>query len=396
MYPPPVSEEESGHELHDHTSRQNRTQQPNPRAAPRKLGLDTLAWLPDRYDHGIAVVGCGGIVNDGHLPAYTSHGLNVVGCFDINLEAAQRTAERWNIERVFTSLEEVASDPSVEITDIAVPAWRQLETVRTLADAGKHLLCQKPLSDDFVQAVEIVRRAEAAGVKLAVNQQYRWSPVVRAMHTLIAQGRIGTATAAFVHESMANPWQLWPWLMEVPQLEVMYHSIHYLDGLRFLLGDHGEPEWVTSRHTRHPQQTPSAETKTITILDYPDGLQAFVAVDHNDRSDDVFGRVRVLGTTGVASGTMGLSYDYPSGRPDTVRWSAHDDPGGGFEIDLPGRWIPEGFVGPISSLMSAINDDAEPATSGRDNLKTLRLVHAAYRSAAENRSVSPLEIAADR
>ena len=130
----------------------------------------------------------------------------------------------------------------------------------------------------------------------------------------------------------------------------------------------------------------------MTILDYASGLQAFVAVDHNDASDDVFGRVRVLGTEGVTSGTMGLSYDYLHGRADTVRWSAHDDPGGGFETELPGRWIPEGFVGPVSSLMGAINDDTEPPTSGRDNLNTLRLVQAAYLSAAENRSVRPEEI----
>ena len=272
---------------------------------PARLGLDTRSWLPDRHDHGIAIVGCGGIVNDGHLPAYTSHGLNVVGCYDINPEAAQSTAERWGVERVFGSLEEVAGDPATEIADIAVPAWRQLELVRTLADSGKHLLCQKPLSDDFAQAVEIVQRAESAGVKLAVNQQYRWSPVVRAMHTLISQGRIGTPTAAFVHESLVNPWELWPWLMEVPQLEIMYHSIHYLDGMRFLLGAHGEPEWVTSRHTGHPLQTPSAETKTVTILDYADGTQAFVAVDHNDVSDDVFGRVRLLGTEGRRLGHHG-------------------------------------------------------------------------------------------
>ena len=363
---------------------------------PAALGLDTRSWLPDRHDHGIAIVGCGGITDDGHLPAYRAHGLNVVGCFDVNVETARSTAERWGIGRVFASLNEVVGNDSVDIVDVAVPPWHQLALARTLIGGGKHLLCQKPLSNVFAEAAEIVGLADAAGVKLAVNQQYRWSPVVRAMHTLLTQGRIGEPTAAFIHESLVNPWQLWPWLMKVPQLEIMYHSIHYLDGMRFLLGAHGEPEWVTSRHTRHPLQAPSAETKTVTILDYASGLQAFVAVDHNDVSDDVFGRVRVLGTEGVVSGTMGLSYDYPHGRADTVRWSAHNDPGGGFETDLPGRWIPEGFVGPISSLMAAINEDTEPPTSGRDNLNTLRLVNAAYLSAAENRSVRPSEIGTDR
>ena len=362
---------------------------------PAALGLDTRSWLPDRHDHGIAIVGCGGITNDGHLPAYRAHGLNVVGCFDVNVETARSTAERWGIGRVFASLNEVVGDDSVDIVDVAVPPWHQLALARTLIGGGKHLLCQKPLSNVFAEAADIVGLADAAGVKLAVNQQYRWSPVIRAMHTLISQGRIGTPTAASIHESMMNPWHLWPWLAETPQLEIMFHSIHYLDGMRSLLGAHGEPEWVTSRHARDRVAPVVGETKTVTILDFPDDLQAFVAVDHSDFSDDVFGRVRVLGTEGLVSGTMGLSYDYPHGRADTIRWSAHDNPGGGFETDLPGRWIPDGFIGPMSALMTAIESGGEAPNSGRDNLHTLRLVQAAYLSAAENRSVRPTEVGGD-
>ena len=73
---------------------------------------------------------------------------------------------------------------------------------------------------------------------------------------------------------------MWPWLAAAPRLEVNYHSIHYLDAMRSLFG---EPEWVTSRHTSYAEQGEvQGETKTITILDYEDGLQAMVAVNHYD------------------------------------------------------------------------------------------------------------------
>jgi predicted dehydrogenase len=58
-------------------------------------------------------------------------------------------------------------------------------------------------------------------------------------------------------------------------------------------------------------------------------------------------------------------------------------------------WIPDAFIGPIASLMEAIQTGGEPLTSGADNLKTLQVVHAAYRSAAEHRAVAPDEIGAE-
>jgi len=355
------------------------------------LELDYRARLSSGSDVEIAIVGCGGIVNYAHLPAYAAHGLNIVGCFDVDGEAACRTAEEFGIPRVYESVEDVANDPDVVIVDVAVPPWEQLNIVRKLVEAGKHVLCQKPLSNVFSEAVQIVEAAEDSGVLLAVNQQFRWSPAIKASRTLIDKGWIGQPTEVSIQESMFSPWHLWPWLAKSPQLEIMYHSIHYLDGIRFLFGD---PEWVTSRHTRSPgEDRVAGETKTITVLDYEDGLQALVAVNHANESDDVYGLIRFLGTGGVITGTMGLSYDYPDGREDTLRWSASAKyPEHRFEAKLEGKWIPDAFIGPMASLIDAVVEGGIPLTNGRDNLDTLRIVEAAYLSARENRSVRPDEI----
>ncbi len=58
-----------------------------------------------------------------------------------------------------------------------------------------------------------------------------------------------------------------------------------------------------------------------------------------------------------------------------------------FSATLPGKWIPDAFYGPMASLMEAIQTDGEPLTSAEDNLSTLRVVEAAYRSMSEARSV---------
>jgi predicted dehydrogenase len=355
------------------------------------LELDYQPLLPAKRDYGIAIVGCGGIVNYAHLPAYRKHNLNVVGCYDIRREHAEKTAQTYHIPRVYASLEELLADPEVAIVDIAVQPWHQAAIARQAIAAGKHLLCQKPLSDIFSEAVSIVQQAHAAGVKLAVNQQMRWDPGIRATAALIRKGWIGEPTDATIQVSVSTPWEMWPWLAKVPRLEVMYHSIHYIDSIRYLFGD---PAWVTSRHARSPLQGGAVgETKTITVLDYSSGLQVLIAVNHYNQTDEQFAIFRFIGTAGVISGTIGLMYNYPHGRPDTLCWSSKRYyPDKRFEAKLEGLWIPDAFIGPMASLMRAIQEDGTPETDGADNLNTLRIVNAAYLSAAENRSVQPSEI----
>src|SRR3954447_12449144 len=102
--------------------------------------------LPPKSDYGIGIVGCGGIVNYAHLPAYKANGLNVVACYDKNPEAAEKTATEHGIGRIARSLEEFLADDEVQIVDLAVTPWDQPAIAEQAMAAGKHLLCQKPLA----------------------------------------------------------------------------------------------------------------------------------------------------------------------------------------------------------------------------------------------------------
>jgi predicted dehydrogenase len=354
------------------------------------LDLHYHPHLSARTDYGIALIGCGGIANYAHLPAYKLHGLRVVGCYDIDRQAAQETAARHGIPRVYETLDAALADPDVQICDIAVPAWHQRAIDEQAVAAGKHLLCQKPLSENLADAEAIVDIARRAGRKVAVSQQMRWSPAIAAARDLIQRGFIGQPAAAQILVSITTPWHMWPWLQAHPYLDLMCHSIHCLDSLHYLFGD---PTWVTSRHARYPGQQERAETKTITVLDYDSGLQALLAVNHHDHSGDTYATFRFLGTEGVIKGIIGLLYDYPHGRPDSLQChSTTTAPDIWFDVRLEDRWIPDAFIGLMASLMETIQMDGTPLTDAADNPHTLRLVHAAYRSAADHRSVRPAEL----
>lgn len=352
------------------------------------LNVDWRINLDGKIDYGIGSIGCGGIVQYAHMPAYKKAGFRTVAAYDLERENAEKVAEEFSIPKVYDSVEELLADPEVEIVDIAVPPWVQLEIVEKVVAAGKHMLCQKPLALDFSEAKKIVELAEKAGLKQAINQQMRWDAGIAASRDLINRGYLGTPTAARIVVTIETPWHMWPWLAEAPRLEVVYHSIHYLDALRSLFGD---PEWVTSRHARYADQGEvEGETKTITILDYANGLQALVSVNHYNIHGKPLATFTFNGTEGAIEGTIGLMYNYPDGRPDTMVYrKKFDEP---VHVHLDEMWIPDAFVGPMASLMQAIENDGTPFANTRDNLNTLRIVEAAYLSAKENRSVQPKEI----
>lgn len=346
-------------------------------------GLDIRPQLPARLDRPIGIVGAGAIVNAAHLPAYRSVGFNVVAIADIDRGAAEETARVFEIPRTYGSAEEMLSDESIEIVDIAVAPSAQPEIGHAAIAAGRHLLCQKPLAGDLSAARALVDAADAAGVRLAVNQQMRWEPVIRATRGLLDAGRYGTPAGAMYDIDIQTRWETWPWMAALDQLEYRYHSIHYFDSARFLFG---EPASVIASVGKYPGQGVRGETRTFTILEYTETVNVAIIVNHNNWSTESRALIRFDGTEGRSVGRLGMLDDYPAGGPHSLSFvSRAGDPAASRTFEQ--GWIPDAFVGPMAELQLAIEQRREPLTSGRDNLGTLALVHAAYRSAAEGRRI---------
>ncbi|WP_243735153.1 Gfo/Idh/MocA family protein [Paenibacillus turpanensis] len=351
------------------------------------MDLQYKPAMPADKTKGIALIGAGEIVEACHLPAYRLAGFKVVGIYDQDSTRSERLAEQFEIGKTYRSLDELLSDPSVQVVDLAVPAKAQPALVKQASAAGKHLLCQKPLAETYEEALEIEAVCREAGIKAAVNQQMRWSPAIQASHTIIQRGWLGELLQATIAVNVRQDFANWSWLRETPTLEFMYHSIHYIDSIRYLFGD---PECIFADGARFPGQSCAGETRTLLHMKLPGEARGLIQDNHNHiaGSDDWYATYRFEGTEGIVKGTNGSLYNYPIGREDTLSFfSKRIRSDYWFTPSLEGKWFPHAFMGTMGELMRAIEEDREPINSVKDNLKTLQIVFGAYRSISEDRPV---------
>lgn len=341
------------------------------------------AWPMPTAPRPIVIVGAGGIVADAHLPAYRKAGFAVAALYDLDRARAETLAAKWGVPRVFGSIEEaVAADA---VFDVAAPPVAHRAILEALPE-GATVLLQKPMGLDLAEATAIRDTCRARGLTASVNFQLRYSAMMLAIRDAIRQDRLGALTEIEVHINLVTPWHLFPHLKPNPRVEIVSHSIHYLDAIRALAGD---PASVFARSFGHPASE-LADTRTSMILDYGGTLRCLLSINHHHD----FGRrfqdasFRVEGVEGAAIAKLGVLLDYPAGEPDEL-WIA---PRGGpwEQTPLAGAWFPDAFIGPMANLQRfAAGEDATLATHVEDAWRTMALVEAAYRSGDQPGTLIP-------
>jgi predicted dehydrogenase len=334
--------------------------------------------IPVAHRVPVAIIGAGGIVDGAHLPAYAKAGVEVVGIFDTDADKAKDVAARHKIAQVFSSIDELLKKSGATVIDIAVPSVAQPDIFAKVAHSKHHILAQKPMAPTVAQGLAMADLVDANGIVAAVNQQLRFEEGVAAAHKMVSLGWIGTVTSMSITVNLDTPWHLWPWAKDLDRLEVMLHSIHYHDLIRWFLG---EPRTVFCAAGRTKGQYAKGETRTVTTAVYDDGLTSVVHANHVNRGGDNYAEFRIDGDQGSIRGTLGLLYDYPNGRVDTLEINSQVVPTDGWTpYPVTTRWFPDAFIGTMGSVMSAIATGSPLRSSVRDNVNTLKLVDALYRS----------------
>jgi predicted dehydrogenase len=108
-----------------------------------------------------------------------------------NLPAAQDAARRYAVERAVSDWREVVNAPDVEIADICTPPGTHPEIAQAVADAGKAIVCEKPLAADYDGAAHAADAARQADIKHAVGFNYRHLPALSLMTAMVDAGRLG-------------------------------------------------------------------------------------------------------------------------------------------------------------------------------------------------------------
>jgi predicted dehydrogenase len=341
--------------------------------------------IPKAHHRKIAIIGAGGIIAAAHLPAYDLAGLPIAGITDINLEKARELAAKHNIGRVYESTDELLADGSIEVVDIAVPASEQPAILESALAAGKHILAQKPLATSLEAAEQLLTKSKGSNLVVGVNQQMRFDEGIAAAHRMVELGWIGKVANFSITVNLDTPWELWDWAQSMERLEIMVHSIHYHDVVRWFMG---EPQRVFAIAGRTPGQSPIGETRTISSYAFADGSSAVVLANHVNRGGDNYAEFRIDGEAGSIRGTLGLLYDYPVGRVDTLEINSKKLPTDGWvPYPVTQRWIPHAFIGTMGSVLSAVATGSSVRSSLADNVNTIKLVDALYRSVETGQAV---------
>ncbi len=332
-----------------------------------------------RQARPIVVIGAGGIVDNAHLPAYARAHFPVAAIADTALSKAEALAKKFHVQRAFGSVAEIIRfAPADAVYDIAVPAGNLLDVLPQLPD-GAAVLMQKPMGETLDDARRIRELCHEKSLKAAVNFQLRYAPSILAARTLQRKGMLGKVHDMEVQVRTHMPWAQWTFLAKAPRLEVLYHSIHYVDLIRSWFGD---PLSVYARTVRNPGTPELQATKSILIMDYGEWRRAFVATNHNYRFGEEYERAFVQweGTEGAMRATLGVILDYPHGKPDRLESSSRLHPAW-MEHPIDGQWFPDAFAGAMGSLQAFVEGSAKfLPTSIDDAYRTMKVVEAIYSS----------------
>jgi predicted dehydrogenase len=342
--------------------------------------------FPSGYRPGVAVIGCGDIATSWHLPAYDKYGVRVAGVYDPAPAATAGIRERFpSVRRVFSTLDALLADEEIEIVDIATRPDVRPELVRRAIDAGKHVLAQKPLALDVRTARDLVDEAERRGVRLAVNQNGRWSPAWRIATLLIEEGAVGDVLAVTHLHDRPLPPLVGTHFDELEHFVIYDYFVHWIDITRCWFGGRTVTA-VRARDYRAPDQPAEARSPWAAWveLEYADGESALIRSVGNARTERPGCPFWVHGTEGTIRGSVLLGSDFLELERNGVVSS----------YALEGAWYPDGFAGALAELMCAVAEDREPFNSARHNLLSLEMTLAACKSAEEGaRAVSLDEVA---
>jgi predicted dehydrogenase len=338
--------------------------------------FETPVPFPQECALGIGIIGAGSVANQAHLPQYRTAGYRVVGCADRRAEAADGTAARWGLAFATTDYRRLLDRSDVQVVLITIHPEQRLQVVRDAAAAGKHILIEKPLAHSYTDAVAMVRAAETAGIKLAVNQNRRWMPVHRAARLLLDQHAIGRPYLAVYTGRSNQDYLVGSWYERYRHFLLIEYCVHHLDLLVYWLG---EPDSVYATTSRSPVQRFAHDMVSLVTLHYRDGERALLAMNDVARYE--------VGDGFFIEGTAGILR-----KEGEQHLTVASDQTGGAVVRKQLQPV-DSFAASMGDLLLAIQENREPLCSGRRALATMRTVFAACRAADEGRVVALAEIA---
>ena len=316
----------------------------------------------------IALLGCGRISKN-HFEAIDKiDGLELVAVCDTDPERAKHAGTEWRVPH-FTSYERMLAESNADVVTIATPSGLHPEQGIAAAQAGKHVVMEKPMAISLTGADALVNACDKAGVKLFVVKQNRLNPPVQMLKRAVDRNRFGRIYMA----SCAVHWSR-------PQ------ASHYVDLIQWLMG----PVESVMAKTATLARRIETEDSGIAILKFRSGALGAIEVTMLAYLRNLEGSLTILGEKGSAKigGTAVNKIEHwefaEPDEDDKLIETANTNPPNVYGL---------GHQGYYRNVLSVLRGEAKPDTDGRAGRKSLELILGIYESAKTGREV-PLPLRA--
>ena len=348
----------------------------------------TIKTIRHRPIH-IALVGCGRIA-DKHFKAINEHpaDLKLFAVCDTDAQALARAAEITGAN-VISEYHTLLTSPDIDAVALCTPSGLHARQTIEAAAAGKHIITEKPMATRWQDGVQMVRACDDAGVRLFVVKQNRRNTTLQLLKRAIDEKRFGKIHMVHLNVFWSRPQSYydqakWRGTWEFDGGAFMNQASHYIDLFDWLIGPVDKVQAMIST-TRDIEvedtgvmnvrwRNGAIGSMSVTMLTYPNNLE---------------GSITILGEKGsVRIGGVAVN--------DIQLWDFADSRDYDQQIKAANYQTTSvyGFGHPLyyKNVIDVLRGEAEPETDGREGLKSLELIIAAYLSARDGNTISlPLE-----
>ena len=192
-----------------------------------------------KKDIGVGVIGVGMGSGMFALNQSADHRMEVRGICSTSADKLKKMTGQWNIGYTTTDYRELVKQKDIDVVAVYSPDHLHYEHAKAALEAGKHVICTKPMTNNLDHAKELVNLVRKTGLKFLVGQTMRYDPQMTAAKRFQEDGEIGDvlfAEAHYVHD-IRPIFPLTPWRLTAPQ-DFMFGGVcHPVDVLRWFLGD---------------------------------------------------------------------------------------------------------------------------------------------------------------
>jgi predicted dehydrogenase len=336
---------------------------------------------------GVAIVGAGFWATEMHLPAFAKlAGVRVVAIAARTEASAREAATRFDIERWTTDYRELLEDPGVDVVDIVAPNYLHAPVAIEAAEAGKHVLCIKPLALTLDEADAMIDAAARNGTRLLYAENVPFIPALQRMKELVAEGAIGDVFRVKACEGISGPHA--SWFFDKRQsgggatIDMAVHSIAFC---RSFAGAEVESVYAETGTFVHGDRTDAEDTAVLTLR-FANGTIG-QCEDSWSLAGAMDSRFEVFGTKGrilvdnlhrqPLQVVSDAGYSHFGGSTESGRgWT--------FPLPIPGE-VADGHLAMLSHFVASIRSGLPSLSEAEEGRAALAVVEAAERSAATGR-----------